>query len=357
MKRGIIMTYKNKKYYYKYMISISIIALTILIAAATAFGTVYIPVTDIFKTIISRIPLLNINISPDKISSSNQAIIFDIRFPRAFLACCIGMGLSIVGSVYQGIFKNPMADPFVLGTSSGSALGASIAIVLGIGTTFVGISGIAVSAFIGAILTTFVVYNIARVGNRASNTNLLLAGVVMNFFLSAIISFIMILDRNQIEKIVFWTMGSLSTAAWRDVILLLCIIFPSSFIILFFARDLNIITTGEETASSLGVEVEKVKNIILLLSSLMVATTVSVSGIIGFVGLIMPHIVKMIIGNDYRRTLPLAMVWGAAFMVICDILARTLLSPAEIPIGAITSIFGAPYFIYLLYKQKKKVQI
>lgn len=336
---------------YRFIVFLSIIVLIVLIAFAAAIGTVKISVLDVFKTVLSKFKIINEN----ELIKTNEIIIFNIRLPRAILACFIGMGLSMVGLVYQGIFKNPMADPFVLGTSSGSALGAAIAIVLGIEKTFLGLSSIAACAFAGAILTTFVVYNIAKVGNRASNTNLLLSGVAMNFFLSSIISFIMVLDRNQVEKIVFWTLGSLAGANYKNVMLLILIVLPSSIIIYFFYRDLNIITTGEETASSLGVEVERVKNLMFIISSLIVATCVSVSGIIGFVGLIMPHIAKIIIGPDYKKTLPLTLLWGAAFMVLCDILSRSLLSPAEIPVGVITSFFGAPYFIYLLYKDKKKV--
>ncbi|MCX7883594.1 MAG: iron ABC transporter permease [Caloramator sp.] len=336
---------------YRFIVFISFVVLIVLIAFAAAIGTVKISVLDVLKTVLSRFKIINEN----EFLKTNEIIIFNIRLPRAFLACFIGMGLSMVGLVYQGIFKNPMADPFVLGTSSGSALGASIAIVLGIEKTFLGLSSIAACAFTGAVLTTLVVYNIAKVGNRASNTNLLLSGVAMNFFLSSIISFIMVLDRNQVEKIVFWTLGSLAGANYKNVMLLILIVIPSSFIIYFFYRDLNIIATGEETASSLGVEVEKVKNLMFIISSLIVATCVSVSGIIGFVGLIMPHIVKIIIGPDYKKALPLTLLWGAIFMVLCDILSRSILSPAEIPIGVITSFFGAPYFIYLLYKDKKKV--
>lgn len=341
---------KYKKSRYSFIILLSSIILILLIACASAIGTVKISVSEVISIIFSKI------FRGGSISKTNEIIILNIRLPRAFLACFIGMGLSSVGLVYQGIFKNPMADPFVLGTSSGSALGASIAIVLGMENTLFGLSGVAVSAFVGAILTTFVVYNIAKIGNRASNTNLLLAGVAVNFFLSSIISFIMVLDRNQVEKIVFWTLGSLASANYKNVIMLMFVIIPSVILICFFSRDLNIITTGEETASSLGVEVERVKNIMLILSALIVATSVSVSGIIGFVGLIMPHVVRMIIGPDYKKALPFTMLWGASFMVLCDILSRSILSPAEIPVGVITSFFGAPYFIYLLYREKRKVK-
>jgi len=271
------------------------------------------------------------------------------------LAGLVGVNLSLVGSVYQGIFKNPMADPYVLGVSSGSALGAAIAIVFGINTMFFGISGVAFSAFVLAIITTFSVYNIARVGNKASTVNLLLAGVAISFFLSSLISILMIFNRNEIDKIIFWTMGSLTAASWKQVIFLFYITIPLASLIMFFSRDINIILLGDDSAKNLGVDVEILKKIMLIVSSFLVASSVSVSGVIGFVGLIIPHSIKILTGSDNRVLIPFSALVGGCFMIISDTLARTLLSPIEIPVGVITSFFGAPYFIYLLYKNKKKV--
>lgn len=248
-----------------------------------------------------------------------------------------------------------MADPYVLGISSGSALGASIAIVLGFQITMIGISGVTILAFLFAILTTFLVYNIAKVGTKLPTNILLLAGVSVSFLLSSLISLIMIFNREQVEQIVFWTMGSLSSASWKEVLSLLPLVIISSIVIMNYSRDLNVMLTGDETANSLGIEVDRVKKFLLIISSIIIASCVSVSGIIGFVGLIIPHMIRILVGPNHKVLLPFTTLGGAIFMIISDTLARTLVPPAEIPVGAITSIFGAPYFIYLLIQNKKKV--
>lgn len=349
------MNYVKFKKYYKSILIISIVVLIFLIIASVAFGAANITIGDAYRIIVSRIPVIGGLVDTKDIKEAYIDIILQIRLPRILLATIAGMGLSAVGAVYQGIFKNPMADPYVLGVSSGSALGAAIAIILGLDTTIAAMSGPALLAFTFAILTTFIVYNIARVGSKASTSNLLLSGVAMSFFLSSIISMIMIIDRNQIDRIIFWTLGSFAAASWVQVEFLSIVCLPLLFVILFFARDINVILADEETARTLGVDSEKVKRIMLAISSLIVASIVSTSGIIGFVGLIIPHSIRLVSGADNRKLMPLSMVVGAAFMIICDALARSLLAPVEIPVGAITSMFGAPYFIYLLYKNKKKV--
>lgn len=340
---------------YRVLLTASAIGLLVLMAASIALGTANIDIGRVFRIVLSRFPFLGKYVDVQGIKVSHISIVMDIRLPRILLAATAGMGLSVVGSVYQGIFRNPMADPFVLGISSGSALGAALAVVLGFEGTFLGISGTAILAFICAIITTYMVYNIARVGNKAAPVNLLLAGVAVSFFLSSIISILMILNRNQLEKIVFWTMGSFSAASWKQVGFLLAVTIPLVIIIYTFARDINIMVTGEDAAKSLGVDVERIKRIMFLSSSVVVASIVSVSGIIGFVGLIIPHMARIITGSDYKKLIPFCGLFGAAFLVLSDTAARTLLSPVELPVGAITSIFGAPYFIYLLYKSKKKV--
>lgn len=349
------MTFNDVKNYYTTLFTLGIGILILLITISVTLGSADVSIVDSFKIIGSKIPIINKYVTIEDIKLSSIVIILKIRLPRIILASLVGMNLSLVGAVYQGIFKNPMADPYVLGVSSGSALGAAIAIVFGIESIFLGVSGIALAAFIGAIMTTFSVYNIARVGNKASTVNLLLAGVAVSFFLSSLISILMIFNRNQVDKIIFWTMGSLSASNWTQVIFLLFITIPLTTFVMFFSRDINVALLGDDSAKNLGIDVEKLKRIMLLISSLLVASSVSVSGVIGFVGLIIPHSVRMLTGSDNRVLIPFSILAGGCFMVICDTLARTLLSPTEMPVGAITSLFGAPYFIYLLYKSKKKV--
>ncbi|MCB2293302.1 iron chelate uptake ABC transporter family permease subunit [Clostridium algoriphilum] len=348
------MTFIDKKNYYKRILVVGVFLLFIVIIIATNLGVADISLKQTAIIIMSKIPIVNNFVSLDGIKYTSVIILLNLRLPRILLACLVGAALSVVGTSYQGIFKNPMADPFILGVSSGAALGATITMVFLKEIHFFGMSMIACSAFIGAIITTFLVYNVARVGIKVPVVTLLLAGVALNYLLSAIISLMMTFNRDNIEEIVMWTMGSFSTAGWSDVILLSIITVPSILFIAVFSRDLNIMLLGEDSARSLGIDVNGFKKYIFVISTLMVAVVVSVSGIIGFVGLIVPHAIRMIFGPDNRVVIPFSALFGAIFLIICDTLARVVLPPSEIPVGIITSIFGVPFFIFLLYKAKKK---
>ena len=348
------MTFLQKKHYYKRFFVAGVFILLLVVIAAANFGVADISFKQTAMILMSKIPIINGLIDMKGIKATSVIILLQLRLPRIILACLVGAALSVVGAAFQGIFKNPMADPFVLGVSSGAALGASITMVFLKEIEFLGLSVIAFNAFLGAITTTFLVYNIAKVGRKVPTATLLLAGISLNYLLSSIISLIMIFNRQEIERIIMWTMGSFSTGSWKEVFLLLIIVIPSIILITMFARDLNVMLLGEENARSLGVNVEGLKKYILIISTIMIAAVVSVSGIIGFVGLIIPHAVRMITGPDNRIVIPFSAIAGAIFLIICDTLARSLVPPSEIPVGIITSIFGVPFFIYLLYKTKKK---
>lgn len=340
---------------YNLIVTILLIFLIFSIGLFTTIGTAKVSVLDIFKIIASKIPLINNYIDVSNIPDSTKSIIWNLRLPRVLLGGIIGASLSVAGAAFQGMFKNPMADPYVLGISSGAALGATLAIVFKIDVSFFSISSITIFAFIGALLAVFTVYNIARVKNKVPVTTLLLAGVAVGQFLTAIMSFIMILSDKDMVKITYWTLGSLSGKGWEPVI---GIALPSTLgiiVISFFARDLNILLTGEESAQSLGVDVERTKTYILLLGTFITAISVSVCGIIGFVGLIIPHIVRILMGPDHRILLPASALLGSIFMIFADTIARTLISPIEIPVGIITALFGGPFFIYLLRSRKKSI--
>ncbi|MDD3225807.1 MAG: iron chelate uptake ABC transporter family permease subunit [Clostridium sp.] len=345
----------DKRKNYKIQFLFLTLILFCLIIISSTLGAADISFFDVIRILLSKVPILNRFIYIKDIDETSMLIILKIRLPRILLAGLIGIGLSIVGVTFQGLFKNPMADPYVLGVSSGSALGASIAIVLGFDYSLLGMGAISLMAFVGSITTAVIVYSIAKVENKIHSITLLLSGIALSFLLSSIISLIMTFNRDDVEKIVFWTMGSVSAASLNQVIFLFPIIAAGIIIITIFSRDLNIILTGEDTAKSLGVEVETIKKILLVTCSIITAACVSVSGIIGFVGLIVPHIMRLIIGSDNRVLVPLCALGGAIFMIVCETLSVTLLSPTEIPIGIITSILGAPYFLYLLNKSKKKV--
>ncbi len=351
----VYMGFIQKKTIYKYFLVLAFLILAFAIIISSAMGVADISFVDSLRIIVSRIPLVGRLIDSGSIRQSHYFIVLNVRLPRILLSALIGVGLSVVGSAFQSMFRNPMADPYILGVSSGASAGATIAIVLGFGSIIGGLSIITLFAFLGAIFTIIVVYNIARVGNKVTTLGLILAGVAVGLFLSSMVSLLMFFNRDDIEKIVMWTMGSVSAATWSKVGILTPVVLIGSFIIITYSRDLNAMSIGDETAKSLGIEVERVKKILLTVSSLIVASCVSTSGVIGFVGLIVPHTIRLIVGSDQRAVLPFSALSGAIFMVICDVMARNLIPPAEIPVGALTSLFGAPFFIFMLYKNKKKV--
>lgn len=332
------------------------LALIACILGSAAVGAAGIPPLITSKVILSHLPFIGPTIDLNGIDSGTILIIMKIRLPRILLAASVGVALASSGAVFQGIFKNPMADPYVLGVSSGAAMGATIIILTGINGTLLGFSFLTIGAFIGALLTAFTVFSIARAGQKTPVVTLLLAGIAVNFFLSALISTAMAISKDKMENIIFWTMGSVSTANWNKLLIVLMPIAVIMTLLMTVTRDLNAMAMGEENAKSLGVEVEGLKLKLLILASIMTAAAVSVSGIIGFVGLVVPHVVRMISGPDHRTLLPFSALGGAIFMVITDTGARMLVAPAEMPLGVITSLLGAPYFLLLLYQSKKHLQ-
>jgi iron complex transport system permease protein len=281
-------------------------------------------------------------------SQTEKAILLQLRLPRVIEAAVVGLGLSVVGTFFQGLLRNPMADPYVLGVSSGAAFGATIAITLGLG-----ILGLSFFAFISAIVTIFGVYLVAKEGSRVSITTMLLAGIAVSAFLSAVISLLMLLNRDELSTIVFWTMGGFNLVSWDKVFFSLPVIIGGTAVMYTYSRDLNVIITGEQVAEHLGVDTEKVKKIILTVGALVTAASVAVGGIIGFVGLIIPHMSRLLVGPDNRILVPFSGILGASFLVLADAAARVLLKPAEIPVGIITAAFGGPFFLYLLVKNKR----
>jgi iron complex transport system permease protein len=331
-----------------------VVIFVITAVLCSTFGAANISFTGALYIIVKNIPFVG-DFFTGQVPATHNVIIMKIRLPRIIMASLVGMGLSVVGTSFQAMFKNPMADPYVLGISSGAALGGALAFVIGGTGSIFGLGGVTGAAFIGALGTTLLVYNISRIGNKIPTTTLLLAGVSVSFFMSSVISMLMVFNREAVEKIVFWTMGSLSTANWTQVIFLLIFILSGVSVVYYYHKDLNILLTGDDSARSLGVNVERVKKSLLLVSSLIVAASVAFCGIIGFVGLIIPHIMRLIIGPNHKYLLPYSAVGGALFLVVSDTLARTMASPSELPVGAVTALFGAPYFTYLLIKNKKRV--
>jgi iron complex transport system permease protein len=283
------------------------------------------------------------------LSATDETILFSIRLPRIVFAGIVGGALAAAGVVFQGLLRNPLADPYILGISGGAAVGALSALLLGIGFLPLGVSG---SAFLGALVTIVLVYTIARTKNELHSTTLLLAGVIVNAFFSAVIMFLITTASDKsLHNAMFWLMGDLSLAEWREIIMAGLFLIFGFLVIFIYARHLNLMAISEETAKHLGVNVEQTKVILLLVASLITGVAVSVSGIIGFVGLIVPHMIRILLGSDHRLLLPSSVLFGSAFLIVADTFARTVIAPAELPVGVITALCGAPYFIYLLRRK------
>ncbi|MFX0207356.1 MAG: FecCD family ABC transporter permease [Candidatus Hodarchaeota archaeon] len=337
---------------------IGLFTLLIILALSIILGTMFGPLGPFgpgepdrisFNTVFKTLIFGGLSRSP---KTTHEIIIWDVRLPRVMLAALIGLSLAVAGAAMQGIFRNPMADPFILGLSAGAAVGATTAIYL---TPIIGFNDYSLSifAFVFGIGTIFVVYFLARTNGHVDTQTLLLSGIAVGSFMTAISSALIYFSGKHLSVIVFWLMGSLSGANWSNVTLIFVPIFLGSFSIFIFSRHLKTLLLGHETAHDLGINPERTQKIILLLCSFITGIAVAFSGIIGFVGLIIPHAVRLIIGSDYRYLLPASAISGAIFMIWADVVSRTVLSPTELPIGIITSLLGVPFFIYLLRNREK----
>jgi iron complex transport system permease protein len=297
-------------------------------------------------------------IGPDQPASPNldHEILLRVRVPRILLAAIVGAALAGAGVVFQAILRNPLADPYILGVSSGAGLGAMLAVISGIGWTVWGRSPIAIFAFVGALGTVWLVWTVGRITGRFHVTGLLLAGVVVNACFSAAIMFLTSIAKSQdVYATVFWLMGNM---AEEDAFVLWasggCV--AAGLVSLFFvSAPLNAISFGQTDAQSMGIHVERVQFLALAVSSLITAVAVSLSGLIGFVGLIVPHAVRLVVGPDHRQLLPLSSILGAMFLVIADTIARRVIAPAQLPVGVITAMIGGPFFLMLLMRYNRKV--
>lgn len=336
------------------LILLGLLALTVAVAViAMAMGPSNIGPDKVVLILLSKVPVLGDHIAKTW-SQGDENIVLVIRMPRVLLGLLVGASLGLAGVTSQGVFKNPMADPYILGISSGAAMGASLVILIGVGVGMFSY-GIVVGAFVGALAGAFLVFNIARVHNKFPVETLLLSGIAVSAFFSAVTYFLMYISGHKLNQIVFWVMGALWNASWEDVFILAPFLLIGTAVIYAYARDLNVMLLGEESAAHLGTDVSKVKTILLIASSLLAAAAVSVSGIIGFVGLIIPHMMRLILGPDHRILIPASLLAGAMFLTLADTFARMVMQPAEMPVGIVTAVIGAPFFVYLLARKKRKV--
>lgn len=286
-------------------------------------------------------------------STTVKNIFFNLRLPRALGAFFVGAALAVSGCSLQGVFKNPMADPFVLGISSGAALGATLAMTFMQSTSLPGVGTIAAMSFAFALGAIFLVYNISKIQGKVSTFSLLLSGFAMSALLTALVYLIMILNRDKMENVILWNMGSLSAMSWVKLLISVPVIAVCSALLMRYARPLNIMLGGDEASQSLGVDTHRTRRNMLVLTSLLAATAVSVSGVIGFVGLMVPHLLRLAAGPDNKKLLPLCFVGGGAYLLACDLIAKTILPGQELPVGVITAILGVPFFIVLLRRGRR----
>jgi iron complex transport system permease protein len=339
----------NVNFKIKFIIPIMLIFLLIITIMATAIGTVYVPFFNVVKIIMHNIGLP----VSGNIDQMQDIIIFMVRFPRVIVAIFVGMALAVSGAVMQGMFRNPMADPGIIGVSSGAGLGAVSAIALGL--TAQSVYAMPVFASIGAFGAVFLIYLLSQKNGKIPVMTLILSGIAVGTFISAITSLVLsFISKDQIQMFVFWSFGSLNGKRWDDVRLIILPIIVCTFFLLMFSRDLNVMMLGEEDAQAVGLNPSKTRRMLLIFVSIATASAVCISGAIGFVGLIVPHIMRLIVGPDNRILLPASAIGGAIFLVACDLIARTVAMPTEIGVGIVTSLIGAPYFLFLLIRVKRE---
>ncbi len=323
---------------------VGIVVLAGALVASMMWGAVTVPGGTVIRALFG---------SPG-VSDSQRAIIMQVRLPRTLMAAIIGAGLSLAGAAFQGLFRNPLAEPYVLGVSSGASFGAVLAMVVGIQIRVLGVGAVPVMAFAGALITTFVVYNLARWNGEVDVTTMLLAGIAVSAMFSALISLLLTFARERvIGSAVFWMMGGLSGANWARLYLIAGPFLLGSLCLWWMAHPLNAFLLGEEEAHNLGVNISVLKKTVLVIASLLTASAVAASGAIGFVGLMVPHAVRAFVGPDHRRLFPGVAVAGAGFLILADTAARTVLAPMELQVGILTAMLGGPFFIYILQHHRR----
>ncbi|MCI2426104.1 iron chelate uptake ABC transporter family permease subunit [Candidatus Acetothermia bacterium] len=324
-----------------------LLGLTILVAST--IGSAQIPFRTSFAIILSRLPLIDITPAWPR---GFETIILYVRLPRIMMAGLVGAALAVAGAAYQGLLRNPLADPYLIGVAPGAGLGATIGFLVLLTFPWIGFGLIPLFAFIGALGAVAVVYTLARVGKTLPITTLILAGVAIGAFLSAITSYLFTHFGRYLHGIIFWLMGGLSMSNWNEVRLIFPWIIIGIVVIWIHFRPLNVMQLDEDQAQQLGIKVERVKIILIIAATLITAVAVSFTGLIGFVGLIIPHAVRLIWGPDHRYLLPLSALVGSIFLILADAAAHGLIPPREIPVGVVTALCGAPFFLYLLRRKK-----
>ncbi len=323
------------------------LVLVVALHVGVLVGPAGLTVRGVFLELIDALPFVDVD---SGLTTRQQAILWNIRMPRVALGALVGAMLAIAGATYQGVFRNPLADPYLLGVSSGAGLGATLAIALG---GALGAAGVPVAAFAGGLVAVAATYALGRsVGGMRSEVVIILAGVAVAAFANAAQTFVQQLYDDTLRQVYTWLLGRLSTDGWSDVVVVLPYVVVSAAVILLHRRMLDVMAVGDVEAASLGVSPARVRLVLVCVATLGTAAVVGASGLIGFVGIVVPHAIRLIVGPGHRLLLPLSLMIGAAFLVLADVLARTVMSPAELPIGVVTAAVGAPFFLVVLRRHR-----
>ena len=343
---------KNRMNYIRIVrrIVLGLIAIFVIGTVASSVGAVNIPLMDTIAIAINK--FIGIRVKSDWPEVS-ESILINLRFPRIILSGLVGASLSISGAAYQGLFRNPLADPYLIGAASGAGLGAAIVFLTGLPLLVFGGGLLPIAAFVGSITAVTLAYFIGRRRGQVGISTLILAGVAISSLAGAITSLLMIKSDPNLRPLLSWLLGGFSGSRWMDVFVLLPYVVPPMIVLVVYSRMLNILQLNDFHAQTLGVNVNRTKTIILVSASLITASAVAFSGVIGFVGLVGPHVVRLIWGSDYRHLVPMSAILGAGFLIVADLGARVIAIPTELPVGIITAFFGAPFFIYILKTNKR----
>lgn len=327
------------------------VLLLLSVVISLSIGSANLPLSHVWGILLHQLPFLE-SIIDSNWAESTEQIILKVRLPRVILAILVGACLSLAGAGFQGVLRNPLADPYTLGVASGSAVGAAFLILFGFHTILFGNWTIPLVAFVTGLISLLVVLRLANVHGKFKLETIILSGVVVSAFLGSLVSFMVSMSDQVVNEIVFWLMGSLALRGWSFTFVLMPYLAIGIVVLLSYGRTLNLFALGERQAAHLGVNIKRTRLVVLVVSTLITAAAVSIVGTIGFVGLVVPHLVRLIVGPDYRLLLPLSVIFGAIYVLWADTIARTLLSPTEMPLGVVTAFFGAPFFAYLLRRNK-----
>ncbi len=332
---------------YGRILAVLVSALVASFLLAVAVGTVWISPWTSLRVIAWK---LGITGRPAEVPIPTEVILLQLRLPRVVLAAVVGAALAASGALFQGLFRNPLADPAIIGVSSGAALGA-IAVIVFAGSGALAAFGVPLAAFAGAIVTAFLVYRLARIGPTVHVATLLLAGIAVAAVISSVMSLVMSFSGEQVRDIYAWLLGGLVGQGWRAIGAVIPLVALGLAAAALTAHDLNLLSLGEERAAQLGVDVSRLKRRTIAIGALLAACAVSVAGVIGFVGLMTPHLLRLVVGADHRRLLPAVLLAGPTLLILADLVARTVLSPQELPVGIVTALLGGPFFLYLLRRE------